>query len=77
MAVGVGISARDTEGLVELGATDLEFAVRMPLIADVAEPGTAVANASRRGRADRGRQVVAVMKRRSGSHAQSFPRQRS
>lgn len=45
IASGVRISATDPEAPVELAATDLELAVRMPLVADIAEPGTVVVSA--------------------------------
>ncbi len=41
-AGGVLITATDPEAPVELAATDLELSLRVPLIAEVTEPGTAV-----------------------------------
>ena len=45
IASGVRITAADPEAPVELAATDLELAVRLPLHADVQETGSVVVNA--------------------------------
>ncbi len=42
IASGILVRAEDPEGAVELAATDRELALRVPLIADVIEPGSFV-----------------------------------